>query len=55
MCDVPVPTTKPQDLHVILQVIMSGMKDIFGTRGFNWDFYHDGEQRRLEFIPFMLF
>jgi hypothetical protein len=54
MCNVPVPTTNPQDLHVILQSIMSGMKEIFWTRGFDWDFYHDGEQRRLEFIPFVL-
>jgi hypothetical protein len=35
MCDVLVPITDRQDLHVILQVIMSRMKDIFGTRGFN--------------------
>ena len=55
MCDVPVPSTDPQDLHVILQAIMAGMKTIFGTKGFNWDFYHNGERRRLEFVPFMLF
>lgn len=55
MCDVPIPATDPQDLHVILQVIMAGMRDIFRTKGFNWDFYHNGERRRLEFIPFMLF
>jgi hypothetical protein len=55
MCNVPIPSTDPQDLHVILQAIMASMKEIFWTRGFDWGFYHDGEQRRLEFIPFMLF
>lgn len=54
MCDVPFPETEAQDLHVVLQVIMSGMKKIMET-GFEWDFYHNSEIQRLFFVPFLLF
>ena len=51
MCDVPFPETEAQDLHVVLQVIMSGMKKII-DRGFEWDFYHNSEIQRLFFCSF---
>ena len=54
MCDVPFPATDAQDLHVVLQVIMSGMKEIIES-GFEWDFLHNNEVQRLFFVPFMLF
>ena len=54
MCDVPFPDTDAQDLHVVLQVIMSGMKEIIET-GFEWDLFHNNEIHRLHFVPFMLF
>lgn len=55
ICDVPVPETDAQDFHVILQVIMNGMKQIFRTGGFEWDFFHQGSVRKVQLIPFMLF
>ncbi len=55
MCDIQVPDTEAQDLHVILQVIMHGMKQIFRTGGFEWDLFHRGEVKKVQFIPFLLF
>jgi hypothetical protein len=55
MCDVPVPATEPKDLHLVLQAIMSSMKQVFATEGFDWDFYLNGDRKRAESIPFMLF
>lgn len=55
MCNVPIPETDAQDLHVILQVIMDGMKQIFRTGGFEWDFFHRGSVKRVQLIPFLLF
>ena len=40
MCNIEVPETESQDLHVILQVIMSGMRKVFEVGGFDWDHVH---------------
>lgn len=55
MCDVPFPETDAQDLHVVLQAIMSGMKQIIDAGGFEWDYYDKTEIKRLCFVPFLLF
>lgn len=55
MCNVAIPEEEAQNLHVILKVIMAGMKEIFQQGGFEWDYYDNGTVRRLQFIPFMLF
>lgn len=56
MCNIQVPETEPQDLHVILQVIMSGMKKIFELGGFDWDHVdQNGCKVRLHYVPFLLF
>ena len=54
-CDIPFPDTDAQDFHVVLRVIMAGMKRIFDKEGFEWDLYHNGEVKRLYFVPFLLF
>jgi hypothetical protein len=30
-------------------------KQVFATEGFDWDFYHNGDRKCVELIPFMLF
>ena len=54
MCNIALPDTVAQDLHVIMQVIMHGMKRIMRQGGFEWDLNHNQELRRLHFVPFML-
>jgi len=54
MCDIALPDTTAQDLHVLLQVIMHGMKQIIRQGGFEWDLNHNEELKRLHFVPFML-
>ena len=55
ICDVNVPDTEAQNLHVILKVIMSGMKQIMDQGGFEWDLFYKGEVKQLHFLPFILF
>lgn len=54
MCDIALPDTPAQDLHVLLQVIMHGIKRIIRQGGFEWDINHNQELRQLHFVPFML-
>lgn len=55
ICDLNVPDTEAQNLHVILKVIMSGMKQIMDDGGFEWDLYYKGEVKQLHFLPFIMF
>ena len=55
ICDLNIPDTEAQNLHVILKVIMSGMKQIMDQGGFEWDQFHNSEVRKLHFVPFILF
>ena len=50
MCNVALPEEEAQDLHVILKVIMAGMKEIFQQGGFEWDYYNNGTVKRLQFM-----
>ena len=52
---VAVPENQAQDLHVILKMIMAGMKEICRQGGFKWDYCDNGFIRRLQFMPFILF
>ena len=54
MCDIPIPETGAQDLHVIMHVITHGLRRIIRQGGFEWDFNHNGELRRVTLVPFML-
>jgi len=54
MCDIPVPDTPGQDLHSILHVITYGLRQIIRQGGFEWDFNHNGQVRRVFLVPFML-
>ena len=54
MCDIPIPETGAQDLRVTMHVITHGPRRIIRQGGFEWDFNHNGELRRVTLVPFML-
>jgi hypothetical protein len=50
-----IPEIAPQDLHKMLQVMLSGYKKMEKSGGIPWDKMHNGEILHLQLIPFVIF
>ena len=48
------PTVKAQDLHKMLQVLLSSYKTIEDADGIDWDMEWDGKMQYYRLVPFIL-
>ncbi len=49
-----IPTVKAQDLHKMLQVLLSSYKTIEDADGIDWDMEWDGKMQYYRLVPFIL-
>ena len=49
------PTIKPQDFHKMMQVLLSGYKELEEQGGFEWDLWYENKLHKIWFVPFIIF
>ena len=52
---VEIPESKPQDLHSMIDCLLSSFKELQKKGGILWDLRYRGETYRVKFVPFTLF